>query len=53
VTNDNQFVMVDDTNVDDSDKSNGFWVFIRRSAFHSRGLCSRYAIGKYDCGTPG
>jgi YD repeat-containing protein len=52
VTNDNRFVLVDDTNVDDSDKSNGFWVFMDRRAFRTPSLCTRNAIQKYDCGPP-
>jgi hypothetical protein len=50
VTNDNRFVMVDDMNVADSDKSNGFWVFIDRRAFRQPSLCTRLAAKKYDCG---
>jgi YD repeat-containing protein len=50
VTNDNRFVMVDDTNVADSNKSNGFWVFMDRRAFRRPSLCTRNAIRKYDCG---
>jgi hypothetical protein len=52
VTNDNRFVMVDDTNVADSNKSNGFWVFMDRRAFRQPSLCTRNAIQKYDCGPP-
>lgn len=51
VTNDNRYVMVDDINVADQDKSNGFWVFIDRRAFRSQ-LCTRNALQKYDCGPP-
>jgi YD repeat-containing protein len=52
VTNDSRFVLVDDTNVADSDKSNGFWVFMDRRAFRTPSLCTRNAIRKYDCGPP-
>jgi hypothetical protein len=48
-TNDNRYVMVDDTNVPDQDKSNGFWVFMDRRAFRSQ-LCTRLATKQYDCG---
>jgi YD repeat-containing protein len=52
VTNDNRFVLVDDTNVAEGDKSNGFWVFMDRRAFRTPSLCTRNAVKKYDCGAP-
>jgi hypothetical protein len=51
VTNDNRFVLIDDTNVAEQNKSNGFWVFIDRRAFNRAGLCTRNAMRKYDCGS--